>query len=102
MLIKESGFLRYWLNCSVFPRIKYLNIRQQLQKLVLEVFEYFGYLICPCSLCNLAQSNQVRVLKIPCTLKKQDLINLMVMLGVSYPMLPRNVSLYKQRVGPPC
>jgi hypothetical protein len=102
MLIMESRFLRHWLNSSVFPRIKYLDVRQQLQKLVSEVFGYFTYLICPCSLCNLAQSNQVRVLKIPGTLKKQDLINLMVMLGVSYPMLSSNVSLYKRRGSPTC
>ncbi len=76
MLFKETRFLRHWLNTSVFSRIKYLNIRQQLQKLISEVFGYFEYPICPCSLYNPTQSNQVRVLKIPCTLKKQDLINL--------------------------
>ena len=32
--------------------------------------------------------------------KKQDLINQMVMLEVSYPVLLRNFSLYKQRGSP--
>ena len=102
MLFKEPRFLRHWPNSSAFPRIKYRNIKQQLKRLVSEVFGYFDYLIRPCSLCNLAQSNQVRVLKIFGTLKKQDLINLMAMQEVSYPMLSRNVSLYKQRGIPPC
>ena len=102
MLIKESRFLRHWLTSSVLSRIKYRNIRQQLRNLVSEVFGYFDYLICPCSLCNLAQSNQVRVIKIPGTLKKQNLINLIVMMEVSYLMLSRNVTLYKQIGSPPC
>ena len=97
MLIKEPRFLRHWLSSSGFLRAKYRNISQQLQKLVPDVFGYLAHPVCPCLLCNQAQSNKVTVLNITFTLKNQVLINPIVMLGVSYWMLPRYFRFYKQR-----
>ena len=97
MLIKEPRFLRHWLNSSVLLRAKYRNIRQQLQKLVPDVFGYLAHPVYSCLLCKLAQSNKVTILNIIFAQKKQVLINPIVMLGVSYWMLSRYFRLHKQR-----
>ena len=97
MLIKEPRFLRYWLSSSVFVRAKYRNMRQQLKRFIPDVFGHLTHPACPCLVCKLAQSNKGAVLCTTFTLKKQILLNPIVMLGVSYWMLPRYFRLHKQR-----